>query len=107
MMATKIKEEANNQIRKWVEHVSEGWDMLPTWELARDSRRPHKKPLAFAMIANAEPFVQIIHWCAEMAMEMETHPCDSLLGGFIGDRMVIEVEGARVMHEPPFCNSNS
>jgi hypothetical protein len=71
-------------------------------ELVRESRRPNKKPLAFAMIANGEPFVQIIHGFAEMTMETDTHPCDGLLGGFIGDRMVIALEGAQVVHEPPF-----
>jgi hypothetical protein len=54
------------------------------------------------MIANGEPFMQIIHGFTEMTMETDTHPCDGLLGGFIGDRMVIAVEGAQVVHEPPF-----
>jgi hypothetical protein len=54
------------------------------------------------MIANGEPFVQIIHGFAEMTMESDTHPCDGLLGGFIGDRMVISVDGAQVVQEPPF-----
>jgi hypothetical protein len=47
-------------------------------------------------------WLQIIHGFAEMTMETDTHPCDGLLGGFIGDRMVISVDGAQVVHEPPF-----
>ena len=46
--------------------------------------------------------MQIIHGFAEMTMETDTHPCDGLLGGFIGDRMVIAVEGAQVVVLAPF-----
>jgi hypothetical protein len=82
--------------------VDKGWGTL-TRELSRESRRPNKKPLAFARMANGEPLVQIIHGFAEMTTETDTHPCHGLMGGFIGDRLVIEVEGSQVVHEPPFA----
>jgi hypothetical protein len=74
-------------------HTSEGFDVLaPKLPIALplvvirshdpsvDGSRPNSKPLAFAIMVNGDPFVQIAHGFAQMTMEAATHPCDGLIG---------------------------
>jgi hypothetical protein len=45
--------------------------------------------LVFAIMANGKPFVQIAHCFRQMALEMEEHTFDGVLGCFLGDRTII------------------
>jgi hypothetical protein len=69
--------------------------------LLRDGSHAKAKPLAFAVMVNGEPFVQIAHGFGQLALEMEDHAFDGVLGCFLGDRIIMSFQGNTVIHQEP------
>jgi hypothetical protein len=76
--------------------------------LLHDRSRAKAKPLAFAVMI--KPFVQIAHGFRQMALEVEDHAFNGVLGCFLGDQIIMSFQGNTVIQEPDFValrNPNS
>jgi hypothetical protein len=99
----------DNHIKNWTSSIKKGLDMF-SCDLLRDQSHAKAKPLAFAIMVNGEPFVQIAHGFGQMALEMEAHAFNGMLGCFLGNRIIMSFQGNTVIQEPDFValrNPNS
>jgi hypothetical protein len=81
--------------------MMDGWEVF-TRDLLRDRSRAKLTPLVFAIMTNGEPFIQVAHCFGQMALEMEDHSFDGVLGCFLGDRTIMSFSGNLVIQEPDF-----
>jgi hypothetical protein len=88
---TLVDGESNPSIEKNLEHITKwstsfaaGWNTF-TRDILLQQSRLNPKPLAFAIMANGEPFIQVAPVFGQLALESEGHPSDGLLGFLMGD----------------------
>jgi hypothetical protein len=98
---TDTPETEARHIRKWSNLIASGWTDF-TRELVKERSRANPKPLAFAILTQANPHIQIAHGFAQMAMEQDSHPCHGVLGFFLGDRIVTVFQNEAILQDPPF-----
>jgi hypothetical protein len=99
----------DNHIKKWTSSIEKGLDAFSR-DLLRDRSREKAKPLAFAVMVNGKPFVQIAYGFGQLALETEDHTFDGVLGCFLGDRIIMSFQGNTIIQEPDFValrNPNS
>jgi hypothetical protein len=94
-------EQEAKYIQKWCRSINAGWEVF-TRELLVERSRAHPKPLVFAMLTNGVPCIQVAHGFGMLALESEQHPCNDLIGCFVGDRIIMEFQGETILQEPQF-----
>jgi hypothetical protein len=99
----------DTHIKKWTSSIEKGLDAF-SCDFLHDQSRVNAKPLAFAVMVNGEPFVQIAPGFRQLALVMEDHVFDGVLGCFQGDIIIMSFQGNTVIQEPDFValrNPNS